>query len=131
MAWWNPLSWGKTGEKIVDAVSTAVDKATYTSQEQTQDDRKETSEARTTPLAPSHESWFDTLIDGISRLPRPFIIFYVSFGVIGLYQLPDPGQMNQYWLTVFERILYFVFGSRFVAKDLPKVIMSLKEAMKK
>jgi hypothetical protein len=119
------------GGKIVEKAADLIDKAAYTGQEQSQDDRKETTEARTTPLAPSHESWFDTLVDGISRIPRPFLIFYVSFGVMGFYQLPDPDKMNAYWLTVFERILYFVFGSRFVAKDLPNVIMAIRNAVKK
>jgi hypothetical protein len=117
----------KTAEKVVDM----AEKAVYTTQEQTQDDRKETSEARVTPLAPSHESWFDTLVDGLGRLPRPIVIFYTFFGIIGLYPLPKLEEMNPYWATVFERILYFIFGSRFVAKDLPKLILELRGMMKK
>jgi hypothetical protein len=112
---------GKTTEKALDL----TDKAFHTAQEKSEADSKDVSEARVTPLAPSHGTWLDVIIDGLNRMPRPFIIFYTTLGIVGLYDLPDINKLDPYWITVFERVLYFIFGARFVSQDLPKAIAGI------
>jgi hypothetical protein len=105
--------------------ASVVDEYVYTSEEKAQDDKEGVQEARKYKLADTHEDWFNRLIDAVNRIPRPLIILYTFFGVIGVVTLPDLSDMNPYWLTVFERIIYFLFGTRFIAKDVPKMLTAL------
>lgn len=90
--------------------------------------------------------WFDSLIDGLNRLPRPFIAFAV-LGVM-IYAPIDPLHftiiMQAYsivpeWLTyIFAQIILLYFGGRMLdkwsgdmgganAKDVKKVLEVTKE----
>ena len=67
-------------------------------------------------------TWFDNLIDGLNRLVRPVLTFWV-FGILtGMLGIPThllsipPMLWNIIWT-----IVTFWFGSRMVFKDIPKM----------
>jgi len=67
-------------------------------------------------------TWFDNLIDGLNRLVRPVMTFWV-FGILtGMLGIPahlmniPPMLWNIIWT-----IITFWFGSRLVFKDVPKL----------
>ena len=112
---------GNTGGKVIDQ----VDKAIYTEQERSETDQKDLQEARG-PVAPSHESWFDVLVDGANRLIRPVVTLWLMGGFIGWWKLPSPGSVDPYWQTIFTIILTFWFGGRAILKDLPAAIRAIR-----
>lgn len=79
-------------------------------------------------------TWFDGVIDGLNRLPRPFM----AFGVIGVLAWPAfdragfRATMEAYsavpdWLaTLATTIVVFYFGSRTIAKDIPRQLGGAK-----
>lgn len=75
---------------------------------------------------PTHDDWFNHLIDGLSRAVRPVITYWIIGGLIGLYELKspstDPLMMNIVWT-----ILTFWFGSRMIFKDIPALIKSFRK----
>lgn len=126
------------GKGIVDQVSDTVDKwhpsettkHEWSIQDQTAGDASQASARKM--VLPTHESWFDILVDALNRLPRPVITFWVIGGLTGLWQLQplqgvDPVTMNIVWTVVT-----FWFGSRVVFKDIPTAIYTyhkVKEAI--
>lgn len=86
------------------------------------------------------KTWWDSLVDGLNRLPRPLI----TFGVIGLFVWAgwDPVTFtetmealgfvpDELWIILLT-IITFWFGSRLVAQDLnkPKVTREQLEGAK-
>ena len=77
----------------------------------------------------SGSTWFDSLIDGLNRLVRPVMTFWV-FGILtGMLGIPahladiPPMLWNIIWT-----IVTFWFGSRMLFKDAPKMIAWFKES---
>lgn len=73
-------------------------------------------------------TWFDSLIDGLNRLVRPVLTFWV-FGILtGMLGIPahlldiPPMLWNIIWT-----IITFWFGSRMVFKDVPKMFNKNKD----
>jgi len=76
----------------------------------------------------SHSTRFDVVIDGINRLPRPIITFWVVgilFGWIGEPQ--HLASMNPVLLNIVWTVITFWFGARMVVKDIPAVLKSLRK----
>lgn len=73
-------------------------------------------------------TWFDSLVDGLNRLVRPvmtFWVFGILTGMLGipthLYNIP-PMLWNIVWT-----IVTFWFGSRLVFKDVPSLFKKEKQ----
>ena len=77
-------------------------------------------------VIPTHDDWFNKMVDGISRLVRPVVTYWIIGGLVGLYELKspstDPLMMNIVWT-----VLTFWFGSRVLIKDIPAIIRSFKK----
>ena len=77
-------------------------------------------------LPKRNHTWFDSLIDGLNRLPRPFI----TFGIIGFisYSVYDPLQfmlatqalklVPSYLWGIFFTVITFWFGGKLIGKDM-------------
>ena len=115
------FSSGKVVEKGMDL----IDEAVHTDQEKAVQDSKDTNDARIIPVAPSHNTWFDALVDGLNRLVRPAFAFWCFGVLVGFWgeKIKDisPEAMNLILLVVT-----FYFGGRAILKDLPSVIKSLR-----
>lgn len=112
---------GKTVEKVVDLADKAVD----TAQERGERDAADLESARA--MQPqSHGTLFDALVDGLNRLVRPGVTFWLVGGFIGWWPLPDTSRVSEYWLTTFTIVLTFWFGGRALLKDLPAAFRLLR-----
>lgn len=116
----------------VEAVASAVDKATYTEQEKAKDDTDDTASARQFIPAPSHGSWLDVLVDGWHRLIRPAFATWALFIVAGWIQPPRhletlPAVAGTLVLT----IIGFYFGGRLLVKDAPATVMRVLEMVRR
>lgn len=87
--------------------------------------------ARELPMATSHSTWFDVLIDGISRLPRPVMAFWVMGILFGLWSGPDFDTIDPKVVTWIEYIMGFFFGHRAMARDIPAMVKGIVGAMRK
>lgn len=87
--------------------------------------------AREMPLAPSHNTWFDVLIDGASRLPRPLMAFWVIGILMGLWNGPDFEAIDDKVETWVEYIMGFFFGHRAMARDIPSMVSGITKALRK
>lgn len=112
---------GAVTEKAVDM----ADKAFYTAQERGAQDAADTAEARTM-TAPSHGTWFDVLVDGVSRMIRPGITIWLMGGFAGWWAMPRIETAGEYWQNIFMIVLTFWFGGRAILKDLPGAIKAMR-----
>ena len=72
------------------------------------------------------QTWFDSLVNGISRLIRPAITIYFMLALDGrLVQISTEG-LDPVVLGWIEIVLIFWFGGRALFKDLPAVIKYMK-----
>lgn len=112
---------GGGASKVVDAVDDAI----LTEQERQQADQKDLESARTMQTA-THGTWFDVLVDGMSRLVRPGVTLWLVGGFIGWWTLPRIETISEYWQNVFMLVLTFWFGGRAILKDLPSAIRMMR-----
>ena len=70
----------------------------------------------------SHDSWFDILIDGLNRLPRPIITFWVIGVLFGIVPIPVHWEMipPMVWNVIWT-VVTFWFGARMIFKDIPAI----------
>lgn len=106
-------------------VADLTDKAFHTEQERAEADAKDVTDARAMQQF-SHSTWFDVLVDGLSRLVRPGVTLWLVGGFIGWWPLPRPGAIDEYWQNVFMLVLTFWFGGRAILKDLPAAIRLMR-----
>lgn len=106
-----------TAEKVLDLADKAID----TQQERSERDGADLENARALPLS-THGTWFDVLVDGTSRLVRPFVTFWLIGGFVGWWMLPRVEGISEYWQNVFMLVITFWFGGRAILKDLPAAI---------
>lgn len=71
-------------------------------------------------------TWFDSMVDGASRLVRPLVTLWFFGGLIGWWDLTPAEGVDPLLLVWGENILYFWFGGRVVLKDLPQAIQYLR-----
>jgi len=75
---------------------------------------------------PVHESWFDSLVDGISRMVRPVVTYWIVGGLAGFWELPKLGDVDPVMMNIVWTVITFWFGSRTLFKDLPIAYRLLK-----
>jgi hypothetical protein len=112
-------------DKVVEKGADLIDEAMDTGQERAERDATDTVSARAM-TAPSHNTWFDALVDGVSRLVRPGVTLWLIGGFIGWWPLPETGTISEYWQNVFLLVITFWFGGRAILKDLPAAIRMMK-----
>lgn len=116
--------------KAVEAIASAADAAHFSAQEKAEQDASDTQAARefAPPPPASERVWFDVLVDGFNRIPRPYITAYVFGGLSGWWTLPDPAQIPPFWQSVALLVLTFWFGGRALLRDLPAAVLALMKA---
>ena len=112
---------GKTVEKVTEMADEAID----TGQERGERDAKDLESARAMQLH-THGTFFDVLVDGLSRLVRPGVTLWLVGGFIGWWPLPRTEAVSEYWQNVFMLVLTFWFGGRAILKDLPSAIRAMR-----
>lgn len=71
-------------------------------------------------------TWFDSLVDGLSRLIRPGVTIWLLLALDGrLASLPQIGGVDPFWQTIVYLVLTFWFGGRMLWKDIPKMLVGL------
>ena len=124
MAFWKKLIGVFTGSGS-GKIAEIADEAMHTAQERSEADQKDLDSARTMQI-PSHSSWFDALVDGLSRLVRPGVTLWLVGGFIGWWGMPKSEDLSDYWQNVFMIVLTFWFGGRAIVKDLPSAIKAMR-----
>jgi hypothetical protein len=71
-----------------------------------------------------------SIADGLSRLVRPVVTFYLLGVVFGLWHNSVPSTLDPWYLTQAERVLVFWFGGRMLFKDIPSAIAYLRGTKK-
>lgn len=120
-AWIKNLLTGNVVEKVANIADDVID----TKSERSERDAGDLKEAREM-TAPSHGTWFDALVDGLSRLVRPGVTLWLIGGFIGWWVLPKVETISDYWQNVFMIVLTFWFGGRAILKDLPQAIRAMR-----
>ena len=78
-------------------------------------------------VVPAHDTWFDALVDGLNRLPRPVITGWVIGMLFGW--VPEPVHLqtlSPMTLNIIWTVITFWFGSRVLFKDIPAMIKSVR-----
>lgn len=78
-------------------------------------------------VLPTHETWFDSFVDGISRLVRPVVTYWIVGGLAGFWALPKLGEVDPVMMNIVWTIITFWFGSRTLFKDLPTAYRLLRK----
>ena len=118
---WNPSP--------VTKHSMAVEDSKQAVAEQTAGDASQNS-ARSMQL-PTHGTWFDSLVDGLNRLVRPVITYWVVGGLVGFWRLPSLGAVDPIMMNIVWTVVTFWFGSRMLFKDLPAAYVVARKLMGK
>jgi hypothetical protein len=111
---------GAGGGKIIDA----ADELYYSEEERNADDTVALADARK-PLAPSHGTWFDSLIDGYNRLPRPAFATWAFGELVGWWNV-DLSRISPEKMSLIIVIVTFYFAGRALLKDLPKIVAAFR-----
>lgn len=112
---------GRAVEKIADV----TDKAFHTEQERAEADAHDLTSARAMQIS-THGTWFDVVVDGISRLVRPGVTVWIIGGFVGWWPLPRIETISEFWQNVFMVVLTFWFGGRAILKDIPQAIRVMR-----
>lgn len=121
------------GKGIVTAVSDTVDKwhpSAVTEHKMALEDLKAGDESQDSARKMqmiSHDSWFDILVDGLNRLVRPLVTYWLCGGIAGFWPLPATGTVDPLILNAFWTVITFWFGGRVIVKDIPKAIATYAE----
>lgn len=117
---------------VVKTAAQVIDKATYTQQEKSEDDSKDTADARSF-AAPLNipGNIFDSLVDGFNRLIRPGVTTWLIGGFCHWWELPKPKDIDPYWMQVFLIVLTFWFGGRALLKDLPNAVAAILNVVRR
>lgn len=140
--WISAIFGGKKG--IVDSVSDTVDKwkpspvtqhgmaveaSKQSVAEQNAGDESQNS-ARAMAL-PTHGTWFDSLVDGLNRMTRPAITYWIVGGLAGFWRLPSLGSVDPIMMNIVWTVITFWFGSRMLFKDLPAAYAMARKLLAK
>ncbi len=123
------LSWF-SGSKTATQVVEIVDEAVHTEQEKSEQDSKDTADARSMQIA-THNTWFDVIIDGWSRAIRPGVTTWLIGGWAGWWAFPNPALVGPFWQEITLLVLTFWFGGRALLKDLPAAVSAIMASRKK
>ena len=67
--------------------------------------------------------WFNRIVDGLNRLPRPLFTFWAFGELAGI--LPTPAHLNNVnpiVMNIIWTVIGFYFGVRTISQDLPKAV---------
>lgn len=141
MAWWlaavssaKNILFGKSeGKGVIQQASDVVErwkpstvKEHEMNIEQTKTEDTSQDSARKMEFA-THEDWFNKIVDGLNRLPRPLFALWAFGQLTGLLPVPehlkdvDPIVLNIIWT-----IIGFFFGVRTISENLPQLIKVLR-----
>jgi hypothetical protein len=122
------FSRNSSGQSGIDTVANLADKAVYTKQEKAEDDAADLASARAFTPAPSHNTWFDALIDGWHRAIRPTVATWCILQLFGAIAPPKhlANIPPEIW-SIIMLVLSFYFGGRVLLRDLPAAIQSLRK----
>src|SRR3990167_141644 len=84
--------------------------------------------ARSMVFTPVGGDWFNKIIDGLNRLPRPIMALW-AFGVL-VWVLPVPAHLMlapPLVLNIIWTVIGFYFGVRTISQDLPKLLASIRK----
>lgn len=120
------ISWLAGGSGgVIAAAGNAADKLTTSDEERMTAQGAENANARAFAAPVAHGTWFDALVDGLNRLPRPVVTGYVFGGIAGWWTLPDLSQFSPEWLYAGGSVLGFWFGGRLLSRDLPAAVLKI------
>lgn len=125
------------GKGVVGQVSDAVDRwipSDATLHEQSIEDQQAgdaSQESAREMVIPHHDSWFDILVDGLSRLVRPVITYWIIGGLFGWWKMDIPGDVHPVMWNIIWTVITFWFGSRMLFKDVPAIFKMYKQATTK
>ena len=109
----------------------ALDRAHLSKQEAAEMDTQYTGGAMQSQFAPpAARTGWDVFIDVVSRVPRPYITFWLVGGFSGWWDLPNPDSVHPFWLNMFYLVITFWFGGRALFKDLPKAVVAMMKIRK-
>ncbi len=127
--WINPINWFTKGVEAVGNTVVNV-KGAFTGNRQEQDEQQSKQfmmglQAYSAEFAPrKNRSWWDSLWDGLNRMPRPLIVLAIFWYFSLAYREPDEFQVLNIALdTVPERMWYImsaVVSFYFVAREFHK-----------
>lgn len=78
----------------------------------------------------SVSTWFDSAVDGLSRLVRPVTAICLIGALFGWWHIAPPADLDPRIYTMAEAVIGFYFGVRTVIKDIPAGIAAIRGAMK-
>lgn len=71
---------------------------------------------------------FNTVVDGLNRLPRPILALWAIGVLIGWVPSPEHlNGMHPLALNILWTVVAFFFGVRTISQDLPKLIAGLRK----
>ena len=70
------------------------------------------------------DNWFDIIVNGLNRLVRPVITYWVVLVLFGLVTVPSDywGKIPDMMWNIIWTVITFWFGARAVFKDIPSAI---------
>jgi len=122
---------------VIEQVSDTVDKwnpSDTTLHKQSIEDLKSGDESQDSArkmILHNHESKLDIVIDGLNRLVRPIITYWVVGGLMGLWELPQVNTVDPLMMNIVWTVITFWFGSRVIFKDIPKALIYFNGIIKK
>lgn len=82
-------------------------------------------------LIPFILSWLiaalNAVVDAVNHAIRPLGFLWLAGGLSGLWKLPDPGLVDEFWQKSFWVVLTFFYGGRTIVKDLPALIKAIRK----
>lgn len=81
-------------------------------------------------IMPQGSGLFNNIVDGVNRLIRPVISFWVIGILTGIISPPLLQNLNPIILNIVWTVITFWFGSRMLFKDLPNGIKVIKGILK-
>ena len=112
----------KAAEKVVDM----ADKAVYTKQERSIDDNTDLAAARAAEQPIASANFFDSLVNGYNRLPRPAFATWALGELAGWWRV-DISKIDPEKMSLIILIVTFYFAGRALLKDLPGIIKGMRQ----
>jgi len=121
---------GETAAKPIEAIGGVVDSLHTSDDERSRANNrlqeimsKEVQSARSLAISEMQygseaSNWFDRIINGLNRLPRPIIVFWVIGMLFDWWSVPETLK-DPTVASLVGIVIGFFFGQRMIAKELP------------